>query len=35
MDSFDFKAIPTLNKMQVLELARGEWPLGDARIACR
>ena len=25
LDSFDFKAIPKLNKMQVLELARGEW----------
>ncbi|PKQ10531.1 MAG: AAA family ATPase [Alphaproteobacteria bacterium HGW-Alphaproteobacteria-1] len=25
LDSFDFKAIPALNKMQVLELARGEW----------
>ena len=25
LDSFDFKAIPSLNKMQVLELARGEW----------
>jgi DNA replication protein DnaC len=25
MDSFDFKAIPKLNKMQVLELARCEW----------
>jgi len=25
LDSFDFKAIPTLNKMQVLELARCEW----------
>lgn len=24
-DSFDFKAIPGLNKMQVFELARGEW----------
>ncbi len=24
-DSFDFKAIPGLNKMQVLELARCEW----------
>jgi DNA replication protein DnaC len=24
-DSFDFKAIPSLNKMQVLEPARGEW----------
>jgi DNA replication protein DnaC len=24
-DSFDFKAIPKLNKMQVLELARCEW----------
>ena len=24
-DSFDFKAIPALNKMQVLELARCEW----------
>ena len=24
-DSFDFKAIPKLNKMQVLELARGAW----------
>jgi len=29
LDSFDFKAIPALNKMQVLELARCEWPLGD------
>ena len=25
LDSFDFKAIPRLNKMQVLELARCEW----------
>ena len=25
--SFDFKAIPKLNKMQVLELARCEWAL--------
>lgn len=25
LDSFDFKAIPALNKMQVLELARYEW----------
>ncbi len=25
LDSFDFKAIPQLNKMQVLELARCEW----------
>ena len=25
LDSFDFKAIPKLNKMQVLELARCEW----------
>lgn len=25
LDSFEFKAIPTLNKMQVLELARCEW----------
>ena len=25
LDSFDFKAIPSLNKMQVLELARSEW----------
>ena len=25
LDSFDFKAIPSLNKMMVLELARGEW----------
>jgi DNA replication protein DnaC len=25
LDSFDFKAIPALNKMQVLELARCEW----------
>jgi len=33
--SFDFKAIPSLNKMMVLELARCEWPLGDANIACR
>ena len=30
LDSFDFKAIPALNKMQVLELARCEWPYGDA-----
>lgn len=27
LDSFDFKAIPKLNKMQVLELARCEWIL--------
>ncbi|MBM3492664.1 MAG: ATP-binding protein, partial [Alphaproteobacteria bacterium] len=25
LDSFDFKAIPSLNKIQVLELARCEW----------
>src|SRR5205085_11585347 len=25
LDSFAFKVIPSLNKMQVLELARGEW----------
>ncbi len=25
LDSFDFKAIPSLNKMMVLALARGEW----------
>ncbi len=25
LDSFDFKAIPSLNKMQVLERARCEW----------
>ena len=25
LDSFDFAAIPSLNKMQVLELARCEW----------
>lgn len=25
LDTFDFAAIPSLNKMQVLELARGEW----------
>ncbi len=25
LDSFDFKAIPKLNKMQVLELARCDW----------
>ncbi len=30
-DSFDFKAIPALNKMQVLELARCEWPYGPSR----
>lgn len=35
LDSFDFKAIPSLNKMMVLELARCDWPLGDASIACR
>ncbi len=35
LDSFDFKAIPSLNKMMVLELARCDWPLGDAGIACR
>ena len=29
LDSLDFKAIPKLNKMQVLELARCEWPYGD------
>ncbi len=27
LDSFDFKAIPKLNKMQVLELARSVWTL--------
>ena len=26
LDSFDFKPIASLNKMMVLELARGEWP---------
>ena len=36
LDSFDFKAIPSLNKMQVLELARCEWierlrPVGSSR----
>ena len=35
LDSFDFKAIPKLNKMQVLERARCEWPYGDASIAYR
>jgi len=37
LDSFDFKAIPALNKMQVLELelARCAWPYGDASIAYR
>jgi len=35
LDSFDFAAIPSFNKMQVLELARCEWPYGDASIACR
>ena len=35
LDSFAFKAIPALNKMQVLELARCEWPYGDANIAYR
>src|SRR3954465_15734052 len=25
LDSFDFKVIPSLNKMRVVELARGEW----------
>ena len=25
LDSFEFKAIPSLNKVQVLELARCEW----------
>ena len=46
LDSFDFKAIPSLNKMQVLELARCEWierrenvialgPSGTGKIACR
>jgi DNA replication protein DnaC len=35
LDSFDFKAIPALNKMQVLELARCEWPYSDASIAYR
>ena len=29
LDSFDFKVIPKLNKMQVLEFARCEWPYGD------
>jgi len=29
LDSFDFKAIAALNKLQVLELARCEWPYGD------
>lgn len=28
LDSFDFAAIPKLNKMQVLELARCEWIAG-------
>ena len=31
LDSFDFRAIPALNKMQVLELARCEWPYGPSR----
>nr|WP_318246681.1 hypothetical protein [Alloyangia pacifica] len=37
LDSFDFKAIPKLNKMQVLDLARCEWPIGRLRsaIVCR
>ncbi len=35
LDSFDFKAIPSLSKMMVLELARCEWTIGDASIACR
>jgi len=33
LDSFDFKAIPSLNKMMVLELARCEWPNGRLRSA--
>ena len=39
LDSFDFKAIPKLNKMQVLELARCEWTLRRENVimpeACR
>jgi DNA replication protein DnaC len=35
LDSFDFKAIPSLNKMMVLELAPCERPIGDASSACR
>lgn len=35
LDSLDFKVIPSLNKMMVLELARCEWPLSDASIARR
>ena len=34
-DSFDFRAIPALNKMQVRELPRCKWPYGDASIAYR
>ena len=32
LDSFDFKAIPELNKMQVLELARCEWALRREKV---
>ena len=35
LERFDFKAIPKLNKTQVPELARCEWPCGDASIAYR
>ena len=35
LDSFDFKAMPSLNKRMVPELARCDWPLGAASIACR
>lgn len=35
LDSFDFKAIPSLSTMMVLELARCEWTIGDASIGCR
>ena len=39
LDSFDFKAIPKLDKMQVLELARCEWTLRSENVimleACR
>jgi len=30
LGSFNLKAIPSPNKMMVLELARCNWPIGDA-----
>jgi len=35
LDSFDFAAIPSLNKMLVLELARGEYVLRRESVIAR